>query len=50
MSVVCFVLHVLFHAQNHVVPYGMLERGGLEKERVALLHNCPTVFDVVHLE
>ena len=47
---VCFVLHVLFHAQNHVVPYGMLERGGLEKERVVLLHNCPIVFDVVHLE
>ena len=47
---VCFVLHILFHAENHVVPYGMLERGGLEMERVALLHNCPTVFDVVHLE
>ena len=47
---VCFVLHVLFHVQNHVVPYGMLEKGGLEKERVALLHNCPTMFDVVHLE
>ena len=46
----CFVLHALFHAQNHVVPYGMLERDGLEKERVPLLHNCPTVFDVVLLE
>ncbi len=29
---VSFVQHVLFHAQNHVVAFGMLERGSWERK------------------